>query len=258
MSNSIRQSADPKYTNQGLVHPSNECFGKDGRNFGNGSQQGFQKDARSSSQDNRQSQARQKPLDKILTERFALFEEKLLETLGDSNSDTEQEKGDDNNKENAQIVFDSSVSSRFEGPQEQDGARSETGQRAERIFKLISPHLDAAIRPGPTVLTGPMRIEIPIGNTYSGLDRVDVVLSDSDVVVKLCLPSKAGTVALDESFLLATEQLGQLLQVHFPKRRIKIERTTLLQEDHAEVESRESASSGVASLFQRTRLELPR
>lgn len=259
MNNTIRQGTGQQSIS--LERPS-EYLAIDRQAFDSTSQQGFHKDARSGEQGDRQSRGRQKATDKILTERFALFEEKLLQAHGSRHLDSRlEERPDNDHEEQIQVLFDSSAPSRSQGQgqghMEQETMRSESGQRAERLFKLISPRLDAAIRPGPTVSTGQIKIEIPIGNAYSGLNRVDVILSDTEVVVKFLLPPKAGNKTLDESLQIATEQLGQLLKMHLPDRRIKIERSTLLREGLAEVESGDSVSTGgVDSLLRRGRLEV--
>ena len=257
MNNTIRQGTGLQSIS--LERPS-EYLATDRQAFDSTSQQGFHKDARSGEQGDRQSRGRQKATDKILTERFALFEAKLLQARGSRHLDARlEERPDNNHEEQIQVLFDSNAPSRSQGQghMEQETMRSESGQRAERLFKLISPRLDAAIRPGPTVSTGQIKIEIPIGNAYSGLSRVDVILSDTEVVVKFLLPPKAGNKTLDESLQLATEQLGQLLKMHLPDRRIKIERSTLLRADLAEVASGDSVSTGgVDSLLRRGRLEV--
>jgi len=197
--------------------------GADETHFSTGGRKTRERDAREYADDNHQSFGQRDDSDATLSQRFALFERTLHQAARDRSSrrddDEDQADGDV-----IQVLFETGQQRSHGGspaPAQQSEA-SPTEARAERIFKQVSMRIDAAIRPGPSVSPGPVRITIPVDPADVGSTRIEVTLSDALVTVKLYLPAASSPAEASPQLLGAASQLGLLLQAHLPGRQIRI------------------------------------
>lgn len=204
----------------------------------------FTKDARGKMQSQHHSAGNKAGGDAGLSHRFTLFEQKL-EWAEQNRSFTDADGQGDQRNDVVQVLFDSTRGEAQKVSTVVQDLRGEIEVRIERIVKDVSTRIDAAIRPGPGVGSGPVTISIPLDKADVGMAKIDVTVTHSLVTVKLCLPGPMGAPDTGAQLLTAASELGQLLQAQLPGRRIKITRTTTVdstQEAHQETSATKSST----------------
>ena len=177
----------------------------------------------------RNASRQQNELGAALFQRFTLFERQLLEAGTFQSRRAGGDQTDKDSDTNAgervvQILFESASISRNEGPASAppQSGRASLDARVERIFAQVAMQVDSAIRPGPCITIGPVRISIPMDATGSGMTSIEIAVEDGLVTVKLCLNAMRMPGDVSQQLLAAAGQLGQTLQTLLPGRRIKI------------------------------------
>jgi len=225
MTKDIRPIPNPMANLSGLLKEASS-FRQDPQ-FSKGGKGTPTKDPRDYARDGRQTASQQKGSDAALSQRSAFFEQKLFQAEKDQGFQSRDDE-DGSGEEAVQVLFETAQPGRQGGAvaQAAQTARSETSARVDEIFKQITMRVDAAIRPGPAVASGPVSMNIPLNVSESGLTGIQVSLSDTAVTVKLCFPAAPTPGDASQQLLAAASQLGQLLQAHLPGRRIRIEQST--------------------------------
>jgi hypothetical protein len=204
------------------------------------------KDTKGSARDKQQTCGRDSQSDASLSERFARFEHKL--NRAEEEDDGQSGDGDGKSDEAAMLVlFETGNARNFEASAVQPSKSTfpQGALRAEEIFMQVSRRLDAEMRPGPAVSSGPVQIVIPLQTGGSGVTRIEVTLSEGGVAVKLCVPvAQAGA---SQELLAAASQLGQLLQAHLPGRRVKIVQSSAESDDKDKDSSKETHTTAAGT-----------
>ncbi len=204
----------------------------------------FTKDARGKMQDQQHTPGNKGGGDAGLSHRFTLFEQKL-EWAEQNRPFADTDGQEDQNSDVVQILFDSTrAEPQKVGTVVQD-LRGEIEVRIERIVKEVATRIDAAIRPGPGVGSGPVTISIPLDKVDAGMTKIEVTVTNSLVTVKLCFPGTMGAPDANAQLLAAAGELGQLLQAQLPGRRIKVTRAATVdgsQETHQETSAAKSSA----------------
>ncbi|MEO9530038.1 hypothetical protein [Roseibium sp.] len=222
MTHSIRPPVDatrPQVTSHGVDRQA----GRHGSQSTMGEKGSSSRDDKGYSRDQKPAFGQHKGADAALSQRSSLFQQKLLETGADRDA-RERGDGDDPDEGVVLVLLQAGLSSRSSAPGALSASpsRPDVDTRVEQIFKHVTKCLEAAARPGPSIPSASVKINIPLETAGTGLNRIEVTLGDTLVTVKLCLPANAATRDVSEQLLAAAHQLGQSLQAHFPGRRIKI------------------------------------
>ncbi|MEM8798412.1 MAG: hypothetical protein AAGE61_22810 [Pseudomonadota bacterium] len=126
-------------------------------------------------------------------------------------------------------------------------------QQIEDIAKQVAAKVDAALRPGPMIQSGPQTFNLVFDAKATGFHGISVTVNGGEIVVMLQKSAEFGPENLQQ----AAMNLAQILQSRFPKKAIQVveatkENETAAVEGGSGVESgeRPSGMSAFSSLFE--------
>ncbi len=193
----------------------------------------FSKSSKGKQQDNRQSHGQTKNgSDRTMASWHSVLERKLEQPATGENAAPFEVEGVSNDAGET-ILLDTGVPARTRGTTAPGNAPSlaDTQQQVDRIFKQVSARIEAAIRPGPQITNGSVKLSIPVDLPGSGQARIDISLSETQLTVKLAFPAFAGELGAGHELAATAAMLGQRLQSHLPGRRIQIVHSSRSSDD---------------------------
>ncbi len=206
--------------------------------FRKASKEGSRKEEKQQSdKGDRHTGGQQKGTDASLSQRSRLFEQELAQAVrGQSTEDGNDSSGEG---ETVLVMFEFIQSGRNGEPEVQTSPRPLSGTnlldaQVERIINQVAMRTVAAARPGPSVFSGPVTINIPIEPHSLNLTRIEVTLTDMLVTVKLCYPGSASPSVVNQQLMQAVAQLGLVMRAQLPGRDVKIVKSISAEEESAD------------------------
>ncbi|MEL6681611.1 MAG: hypothetical protein AAFQ09_03085 [Pseudomonadota bacterium] len=114
-------------------------------------------------------------------------------------------------------------------PALQTAAASNQDIKTDEVAKLVSRQMDAALRAGPTVQSGPMSLSIPL-DASTGLKEVQVAMNDGTLTVTVLRAADQAQHDIRQ----AAANLAQILQSRYPTKTVKVAEK-ISQDDDASV-----------------------